>query len=245
MLTEDVELIDGKPLAYIKSIDSIIASDLHLGYEGVAARSGVFMPNVNLKRIISTLSDAIASTGAARIIITGDIKNEFSNVEDPEFNELYDFVRFARDNKISLTLIKGNHDNFVERYKVPFKLPILREMAQIGGFVFVHGDKKIESVPENTTMLIMGHEHPSIGVTNSIGKRERLRCFLFGKYGDTPLLVLPAMNYFARGTEINATPKSALLSPILKHARIDKMRAIAIGYGSTLDFGTISELRAV
>ncbi len=33
------------------------------------------------------------------------------------------------------------------------------------------------------------------------------------------------------------------MSPILRNVDVDKMHAIALGYGSTLDFGSIGNLR--
>ncbi len=243
-LTDDVVLLDGLPIAHIKSLDSLVVADLHLGYEGVMAKKGVFLPKVNLKKILASLTDAIEKTGARKIIVDGDIKNEFSTVEQEEFNELYDFINFAKDKKVELTLIKGNHDNFVERYKEPFKLQVFRQEAKISGYLFFHG----EELPVDTKgvkMLVMGHEHPAIGVYNQVGKKEKLSCFLFGSYKRVPLLVLPAMNYYAAGTDINLQTKSDLLSPLLKEIDVDKMRAIAIGYGSTIDFGTIEKLRSV
>ncbi len=58
-----------------------------------------------------------------------------------------------------------------------------------------------------------------------------------------PLLILPAMNYFAGGTEINNEPRDSLLSPVFGKVNPDSMHAIAIGYGSTMDFGKVGKLR--
>ena len=38
-------------------------------------------------------------------------------------------------------------------------------------------------------------------------------------------------------------PKSELLAPIFSKLNLDGMHAIAVGYGSTIDFGTIKDLR--
>jgi hypothetical protein len=244
MLNEDIELIDGLPVIYIKSLDAIVVADLHLGYEGVMAKRGTLLPKINLKRILETLDKVLQKTKAKRIIVDGDIKNEFSDVDQEEFNELYDFINFMKERKVQTTLIKGNHDNFVERYKEPFKLEVFRQEAKLSRYLFFHG----EELPKDTKkvkMLIMGHEHPAIGVYNTAGKKEKLSCFLFGKYKRVPLLVLPAMNYFAAGTDINFQQKQELLSPVLREINVDKMRAIAIGYGSTIDFGTIGKLRNI
>ena len=242
MLTKDIELLDGLPIAYIKSLNALAVADLHLGYEGVMAKKGVLLPKVNLNKITEMLTKALEITFAKKIIVDGDIKNEFSDVDQEEFNELYDFVNFAKNKKVELVLIKGNHDNFVERYKEPFKLEVFRQEAKMSGYLFFHGEE-LPKETKGTKMLIMGHEHPAIGIYNAVGKKEKLACFLFGSYKRIPLLVLPAMNYFAAGTDINLQTSSNLLSPVFKHADVDKMKAIAVGYGSTIDFGTIEKLR--
>ncbi len=244
-LTDDVELLDGLPIAYIRSINALAVADLHLGYEGVASKGIALLPKVNLSNIMKSISTAIKKTGANAVIVDGDIKNEFSRVDQEEFNELYDFIMFGKSERVSLILIKGNHDNFVERYKDSFKLKIYRQEADIGGYLFFHGEYLPENITKNTTMLVMGHEHPSIGVYNSIGSKERLRCFLYGKYMGVPLLILPAMNYFAGGTEMNSEPRSSLLSPIFKKADPNGMNAIVVGYGSTMDFGKVGKLRGL
>ncbi len=56
---------------------------------------------------------------------------------------------------------------------------------------------------------------------------------------------MPAINYFASGTAINLEPEENLLSPIFKYVDVDNMHAIAIGYGSTIDFGRIKDLKEI
>ena len=232
------------PVAYIKSLNSIVVADLHLGYEGVMSKRGAFLPKVNLRKIKENMSRALAATKASSVIVDGDIKNEFSNVDVEEFNELYELVNFFKGLNVKLVLVKGNHDNFVDRYKGSFGIEIARQQVKIGDYLFFHGEEMPRGV-KGARMLIMGHEHPAIGIPNAIGIRKKLRCFLYGKYMGIPLLVLPAMNYFATGTEVNIQPKDSLLSPIFKHLDIDSMHAIAVGFGETIDFGTVEKLRMV
>ncbi len=242
MLNDDVELVDGLPIAFIRSLNALVIADPHLGYEGVMAKHGTLIPKINLKRITESLSTAIRLTKADKIIVDGDIKNEFSKVDQEEFNELYDFIDFTKSSCAELILIKGNHDNFVERYKEPFKLKIYGQEALLGKYLFFHGEE-LPINPDGASMLIMGHEHPAISVYNDIGRMEKLRCFLFGTYNKVPLLVIPAINYFAGGTDVITEPDDDLLSPVLRASKISEMHAIAIGFGSTMDFGTIANLR--
>ncbi len=245
ILNKDVELLEGLPIAYIRSLNALVISDLHLGYESHMARKGVFIPKVNLKKILDELDTGLRLRKAKRIIVVGDIKNDFSTVGEDEFNELYEFIKLCKDKKIEPILIKGNHDNFVDRYKEPFKLTVYNDEARIGDYLFFHGDRlpKLSEVKNKPKMLISGHEHPSIGIANSVGRTERLRCFLSGEYKRIDLLVLPAISYFAAGSDINFQSKKNLLSPVLRSIDIDKMHAIALGYGSTIDFGSIGNLR--
>jgi putative SbcD/Mre11-related phosphoesterase len=243
MLTHDVELLNGLPIAYIHSLDLLAFSDIHLGYEGVMAKKGVLIPKVNLKHTINVVKQALEETGAKRILINGDIKNDFSNVDIEEFNELYDFMEAMKESDASIVLVKGNHDNFVDRYKDPFKLSIYAQEANIGGYFFLHGEYLPKLIPKGTKMVIMGHEHPAISIYNDVGRKEKLRCFLYGKYGRTKLLVLPAVGYFSSGTDINLTTKHNLLSPVLKKINIEGMHAIVCEHGETMDFGTIGALR--
>ncbi len=247
MLNDDIELIDGMPIAFIKSLNALVVADMHLGYEGVMAKKGLLIPKVNFKKMADMISSALEKTKAKKLIVDGDIKNEFSKVDEEEFNELYDFIMFTKNMGIEPILIKGNHDNFVERYKEPFKLSVFRQQAIIGKYLFFHGEEMpiIEKSKEakGIKAMIMGHEHPAIGIIDEIGRHERLKCFLYGKYKNMPILVLPALNFFAGGTEINTVPRSELLAPVFQKLNLDGMHAIAVGYGSTIDFGTIKELR--
>lgn len=243
LLTKDVELIEGLPAAHIRSIDSVVISDLHLGYEGVMAKRGTLIPKVNLRKILEALSSAFESTGARNLVINGDIKNEFSGVGVEEFDELYDLMQFTKKLGVRTTLIKGNHDNFVDRYREPFNLSIHSEHALIGSYFFFHGDRLPKKVPR-CRMMLMGHEHPALSLYGTAGNRERLRCFVYGKYGRTPLLVLPAMGYFSTGNDVNSTGQR-IFSPIFKKTDMAKMHAIVCGYGSTIDFGEIGKLRAL
>lgn len=245
-LNKDFEMVDGLPILYVKSLNAIICSDLHLGYEGVMADKGTFLPKVNLKRIKKFLKEAVKQTGATRIIIDGDIKNEFSQVHLEEFNEFKELVDYLRDDlKLEkITLVKGNHDNFVDRVRPGLGIEIFGEEALINNILFFHG----EGLPKAKSYgaLIMGHVHPAITIGNSLGKREKLHCFLYGKTNKkSDIVVLPAMNYFAEGVGVNREDIS-VMAPVFKTiADVRKMHAFVIGEGETLDFGTIGELSMI
>lgn len=244
-LTKDLEIIDGLPVLFVKSLNAIVCSDLHLGYEGVMADRGTFLPKVNLKRIKKILKQAAEKTKADRIIIDGDIKNEFSQVHLEEFNEFKELVDYLRNElKIGkITLIKGNHDNFVDRVRPGLGMEIFPEVL-LNGILFFHGEGMPKTKKFNT--IIIGHVHPAIAIYNSLGVKEKVHCFLYGQTKKkSDIVVLPAMNYFAEGVGVNFEDISEMAPLFSSNVDVKKMHAFAIGEGETLDFGTIRQLSSL
>ncbi len=244
MLNDDIEILEGIPLIYIKSINAVACSDLHLGYEGVMAKNGTFLPKANLRRIKGFVDDALEKSNAKNLILVGDIKNEFSEIEADEFNELKELSEHVLEKGIKLTIIKGNHDTFIDRLAKPLGITLFREYAEIGNYFFFHGDEIPK--PKSATCLIMGHIHPAISLFNSVGTKEKLHCFLYGKTKNgKELVVLPAMNYFSEGTDVLSSDPSEMCPIFENDAQIEGMRVFCIGEGETLEFGSVEELIAV
>ncbi len=246
-LDKDVEILDGLPLLYIRSLSAMVCSDLHLGYEGVMANRGVFLPKANLKRIKEIIKKGVGICHPKILIVNGDIKNEFSEVHVEEFNEFREFANFLKaDAKIErLILIKGNHDNFIDRLKEPLGFEMHSQEVLMGKYLFFHG----EELPRHgdDAFLVMGHVHPSISIYNKTGPKEKLQCFLYGTdRKGRKIIVIPAMNFFADGFSVNTERNIGKLAPIFaKDLDIDGMEAFCIGEGEILDFGDIGSLHNI
>ncbi len=242
-INKDMEIIEGLPILFVRSLSALVCSDLHLGYEGVAADKGILVPKINFRKIKEQLRAAQDHACASCIIINGDIKNEFSKVHTEEFNEFNDLVKYIRGDLgiDDIILIKGNHDNFIDRLEKPLGFRVERQQMLLGNILFFHGEEAPNLNKEK--VLIMGHLHPSISLYTDLGIKEKLRCFLVGKTrGNKDLIILPAMNYFSEGMEANSPSKSRLSEVLDSIADINGMRALCIGEGETLDFGTIRDL---
>lgn len=245
-LEKGIEALEGLPILYIEKLSAIVCSDLHLGYEGVMADKGTFLPKRNLKGIKEAITKALQMTEAKRIIIDGDIKNEFSNVHVEEFNEFHELSKFLREETSAkeIILIKGNHDNFVDRLEKPLNFKIFRQEAMMDGFLFFHG----EELPEDkkARFLVMGHLHPAIGIYNKVGVKEKLRCFLYGRMKDgRKIVILPAMNYFSEGADVNLGDLGSSTPIFSRMLDVNEMDAIAIGEGELLNFGKVGELSRI
>ncbi len=245
-LAKGVESIGGLPMAHIAGLSAVVCSDLHLGYESVMAKSGTFMPKNNLNSIKKAFDEAASIARFDRVIITGDVKNDFGSLDDDELNELRELAAHLR-NEIGvkdILLVKGNHDNYIDRMSGPAGIRVMADGFVEGGYLFAHGDSAW-SESEDFSCAIIGHVHPSIGIYSSFGVKEKLRCFLSGRTRNgREVLVLPSMNFFSSGSDINMESKPEEMSPVFGDAvDVDSMHAICLGEGEVLDFGTIGELR--
>ena len=232
----DIEIIQCYPAIYIKSLDAIVIADLHLGYEGIMAEHGIYIPKIQFKREKETIERIIEIKNADRIIINGDVKHEFSETSYHEFKEVGEMFSFLKKNFKAIDVVKGNHDNFIIRITKKFEIP-LHEELEIGEYLFIHGHQ----LPTKTEdkFIITAHEHPAIAIFDEAGVKEKFKCFLIGK----KMLVLPAFSYLAQGSEVNIIPKSELLSPVLRKENVDEFDVIGITEIGCLNFGKLKNLR--
>lgn len=243
-LTSDIEIVSPYRALYIESIDALVIADLHLGFEGIAAEQGIFLPKVQFEREMEELQGILEKISPETVIINGDMKHEFSETSYHEFVEvsrMYEFMRSAFKRVIQ---IKGNHDNFIiyvcRRHDVE-----LYDFLTLGDYFFAHGHVYAEP-EENVHTIIIGHEHPAIALYDEVGGKEKVECFIYGDFQGRKLLVLPAFSYLAQGSDINLIPQHEFLSPYLKKADFSRLRVYGISPEvGVLDFGTLSSLQKV
>lgn len=240
-LYKGVYVVEGMPVLFIKKLNALVCSDLHLGYEGVMADRGIFLPKTNLAKIKEILKKSTEITGAKKLIIDGDIKNEFSKVHMEEFNEFRELVSFLKELDIEeLHLVKGNHDNFIDRFERPFGIKIYRQEFLLKDVLFFHGEELPAS--DEGKLLVMGHLHPAVGIFNKLGVKEKVKCFLYGKMADKrDIIILPAMNYFSEGIEVNISNIDD--TPVFRRMlNLMDMNVVGIDYTEAVKFGSVREL---
>ncbi len=190
--------------------DTLIISDVHIGYEDALHSRGVMLPKFQLQDTIQRLENILKETKPKTIIINGDLKHEFGRISAQEWRDTLKLIDFILEHVDKICIVKGNHD--------PHLGPIVRKRGieivndyRIGNILTVHGDVAIEPEKDIKT-IIMGHEHPAITVHDKI-RRERFKCFLVGKYKRRTLIAQPSFFLLTEGTDIL---KERLLSPLLK-----------------------------
>jgi len=246
-LWDSIEIIEPYPAIYIEGIDCIVISDLHLGYEGIMAEHGIMMPKVQFDEEVDMLEAILAKRRSRRIILNGDIKHEFSTTSYHEFREVADLLQYLARAFEEVIIIKGNHDNYIERVTSRHGI-VVYGSKNIGGFLFVHGHKRLtKGQSADLKYLIIGHEHPVMALIDEVGAKERVSCFLYGNSSIGKILVMPAFSTLAYGSEVNLIPQKEWLSPILREdVETDSLSSVGVSLDTgLLNFGKLRNLRQI
>ncbi|MFB6193033.1 MAG: metallophosphoesterase [Candidatus Nanohaloarchaea archaeon] len=219
------QTVDSKPGLYHPGLDSLIISDIHLGLESSMTSRGSYVPRFQLEEIKEDIREMKDETCAERILVNGDLKNEFTTSYS-EKKEISDLLEFLKEEFEDVILVKGNHDTMIEETVEEQGLRLLDSYRE-DGVLFAHGHEEIE---EEFETVVIGHEHPALALEDEIGTREKVNCFLYGETEKgKSIVVLPAFSKISNGTNVNEVPSRELLSPVLRN-RIDKstLKAVAV-----------------
>ncbi|MGC9012181.1 MAG: metallophosphoesterase [Thermogladius sp.] len=233
-LVDGLYIYPGLPFAYLSELDALVMSDLHLGFEEAAAKgleyslrgrsgyAGVFLPRIQFRRTVEMLARAFKIRRPGRVIINGDLKHAFDRLlrqEKEEVSRLIDFIREGGVDEV--TVVRGNHDNFVKRVLEEKDVLIVDSIETSSGFLITHGHLDVD--PSRYSHVVIGHEHPSI------------RCF-GGKMpvflrmpltGGGELVVLPATGPYHPGTTFSLSREDYLSPLIRKYGVLEEASFVA------------------
>ncbi len=205
--------------------DTLIISDLHIGFEEALNRQGVLIPRDHFPRLIKRMEGIFSqveimqkgkkgSIKLKQIIINGDLKHEFGTISDQEWRHTLQFLDFLGKHCEKIVLIRGNHDTILGPVAKKRGIEI-HDNYFLESFdaLVCHGDRLPDAgLLKKAKLIIIGHEHPSVALRS--GKRvEKYKCFYLGKYRGKPLIVLPSLNLLTEGS---ALMQDVVLSPFLK-----------------------------
>lgn len=219
----------------LKINDNLIISDLHFGYETCLNKQGLMIPQFQFDKIINSLDKIQEQTNAKNIILNGDIKHNFGSIDKQEWKEVLSFIDYLRDIFVDIRIIKGNHDNFTQ-YILNKRSIELEDYVTINDFYITHGHKIPSEIPKNINTIVIGHEHPCIGIRN--GERlEKVKSYLKGKWGNYNLIVMPSFTSVSYGSDIL---HEKTISPFIKN--INDFEVYAIEDNEIYPFGTVHDL---
>jgi len=212
----------------------LVIADTHIGFEEACNKEGVLIPRLQFKEIMSSLEEIFKKTKPEIIIMLGDIKHEFGTISRQEWRDTLNLLDYLMSKAGKVILIKGNHDTILGPLADKKSLAV-REHYLADDYLFCHGHKLIDkksSEFKKAKTIIIGHEHPAIGLRD--GPRvEKYKCFLLGNYHGKKLIVMPSFNFVTEGTDVL---QENLLSPFIEN--IHNFEAFVVG-DKTYNFGKI------
>ena len=229
---EEFEIIGNYSALYNKEMNAVIISDLHLGLESLMARAGMLMPKFQLREIKQEIEEIIERKEPEKLVICGDIKHEFSKTSKGEKQEIQEFIEYLSDQVKKILLVKGNHDNYLIYATKKYENVELKEQFTLKNTTFIHGhQKQMNLETQKAEYIIIGHEHPALSLTDKIGIKEKVSCFLYGETTEQEkkIIVMPAFSKLAEGSQVNLIKEKDLLSPILRNkTNLNNLKAIAV-----------------
>ncbi len=212
---------------YFEDLRLLAVSDLQLGHEAVLHSKGIDVPLEQFPIIVENLESMISQTKAKRVLINGDVKHEFSKAIQQEWDEVLELLKFFQKKEIELTLVRGNHDNYIAKILRNQSLK-LNDYYFEKGILFIHGHKPLKEygeIPEikQYKTLVIGHVHPAVSIRDEINVPHKYKCLLKGTYDGKELLVLPSLSPLAAGTDVlSKNFEGDYLSPILNNCNLDE-----------------------
>lgn len=229
-LIQGADIVGASPALYLRRYRALIIADIHIGYEDELASKGVFIPRFQLKRAIELVDGLLSELAVDELVIAGDLKHSFNGLSPLERRELVNFLEYVTPKVKEVIVVRGNHDNYLPilKRRLDFRL---EEFLMIGEYLVVHGHKRL---PKDTgyewSYLVLGHEHPSITLRDSVGRLGKFHCFLVGelKSSGKTFITLPATGAYQTGSRITLNPDT-FISPILRdEALIQGIRPVII-----------------
>ena len=242
-LVEGVEIVSELPVLYIRKYKALVLADTHIGFEEEMADKGIFIPRFQLRKLLDILSLSLTATNVSEVIIAGDFKHRFSGLGKIERKELSIVLEYLLSKVDKVVVVRGNHDNYLPLLQKKFDFVITNEYLLGNEYLIIHGHK-LPQTEGNWRYLIMGHEHPSISLRDSLGTIGKFSCFLVGPLSNgRTLITLPAVGAYQTGSKVTLD-RDTYLSPVIKElAIIEQLRPIIIDEeAGLLELPTLSEL---
>ncbi len=220
-------VLDARRAVFLEPEGVLAVADLHLGYAWTHRARGQILPLSAPDQTLPRLHALLNDYRPQKLVLLGDIVHGVVPVE--EMQAELRAVLAALRGRVEVTLIAGNHDRQLARL---LGEPIPLE-HRAGPHLLVHGDLRddataathLATAKASGGWVLMGHEHPSITLSDRVAHHARVPCFLLGE----GLLVLPAFSDWAAGANVRA---GEYLSPLTQLAA--PARAVAILAGKLL-----------
>ena len=207
----------------------VCVADLHLGIEVQLRRAGFNIPS-QAPKMLSSL-ESLSSQGE-NLLILGDVKHRIPTVSYREDKEIPPFLEKLAETFRDLTIVAGNHDGGLSSVVPPGVRAVAGKGMRIENTGICHGHVWPAREAMSGSTLVMGHIHPSVLLTDTLGTKVNEKCWVraalrkkpvLERYPSCPreLIVMPAFNHLLTGTPVNRS-SNARLGPIFRNGLVDE-----------------------
>jgi hypothetical protein len=206
---------------------TICVGDLHIGLESEMRTKGIHVPSRthHMERELVALSE-----GRDRLVLLGDIKNKVPGSTHQEYAELPGFFRSLKRHFSAVDLVRGNHDTNIEEF-LPEGVNVYPSTGfRIEDVGLAHGHTWPSPNVMASRTLIIGHNHPTIALEDSLGNISKEPCWVrfqisgvsMKRYMEVPeeIIMVPAFNRGLGGSPVNLE-RGRLLGPLFSEGSID------------------------
>jgi DNA ligase-associated metallophosphoesterase len=183
--------------AFVDSERILIVADVHLGKSATFRARGVPVPEGDTARDLQRLRELVRKSGAARVVIAGDLFHAPAGVTVELEAEL---AGFLAELGVPVSLVAGNHDRWLAAF--PGSLEGLPHLDLGSSMRVIHDPQDAAG----GQLHIAGHWHPVVRISDGRRRSLRMPCFLLR--GTT--LVLPAFGSFTGGAIVKQAPNDRI-----------------------------------
>lgn len=247
-----VELSPGIEIAdlalHLTEHRTLTIADIHVGHEAELIRSGTLLPRTHFKDISKRLQrifeklEITKESPFERLIINGDLSHQFGYLTWQESKDSFELLKFLDGLFKEVILIEGNHDGDLKPLLgFEGQRLFIGNCYQLDSCLFIHGDAEPDEISDDVEAIVIGHEHPAIGLRDPVTSRvEQYKSYLLGSYKGRKLIVQPSFNPLAHGTDLT---RENTLSPLLNDAAVLEFEVFAVSdAGECFPFGQLEGL---
>jgi putative SbcD/Mre11-related phosphoesterase len=199
---------DGRRALWFKQSQTLVLSDLHLGYAWSHRKLGQLLPLCGDDQILDTFRSLIEEFRPRKTLFLGDIVHATVQV-DAVITTLKRLFQMAESTG-ELVLVRGNHDMFLEDALRVMGTPYpLHSSVTVESWHLHHGHQELEVDKKEDARQVIGHEHPAYQLPDGPQPSQRLPCFLVAR----TIVVLPAFSPWAAGVPLGRSP---FLGPVAR-----------------------------
>ncbi len=178
---------------YLPAWQTLIVADVHWGKAAAFRAQGVPVPHGTTRTGLARLDAAIAATGAAHLLVLGDLVHARASLTPGTLQEIAAWR--ATRSAMPMTLVRGNHDYHAGDPPAALGITCVDAPLVLGPFALCHHPGDCDD-----GYVLAGHVHPVVQLRGRGRQRLTLPCFAFGTRGG----LLPAFGEFTGGGVVDA-----------------------------------------